>query len=80
MKKSLIILLLLLCSCASRKPVGLYTTGTILMTENDRVFVLFEDAFDRPGNFLGDWFYFPGIGLINREDYSVEVKLIKRKP
>lgn len=80
MKKGILILLMILLgSCAGQKR-GLYPEGTILKAERDRVFVLFEDAYAAPGTYGGEWFYFPGIGLINKDDYCVQVTLIKRKP
>lgn len=67
-------LLLLLISCSPRIQ-ALHTEGIIIKSEEDRVFVLFEDALGKPGNYSGNWFYVPGVGIVDRERYKILVTL-----
>ncbi|HLU89224.1 MAG TPA: hypothetical protein VKZ51_05280 [Cyclobacteriaceae bacterium] len=58
---------------------GLSTEGTIIATENDRVYTLFEDVLGNTGSFTGGWFYFPGVGIVNKSDYKIKVILEENK-
>jgi len=58
---------------------GLSTEGTIIATENDRVYTLFEDVLGNPGEFTGSWFYFPGVGIVNKANYRIKVILEENK-
>lgn len=69
-----LIFLLLLSSCSPRI-TALRTEGIIIHSEEDRVFVLFEDALGKPGNYSGNWFYVPGVGIVDRERYKILVTL-----
>ena len=69
-----LIILLLLSSCSPRI-TALRTEGIIIHSEEDRVFVLFEDALGKPGNYSGNWFYVPGVGIVDRERYKILVTL-----
>ena len=69
--------LAMLFQVCSPKVTGLSTNGTILKSEEDRVFVLFEEELGDPGYFTGGWFYFPGKGIVKKENYKIEVHLIK---
>ena len=77
MKTTALFAIMLLFQMCSPGVMGLSTEGRIIKSEEDRVFVLFEEQIGDPGKFTGSWFYFPGLGVINERDYYIEVRLVK---
>lgn len=72
----LIIAVFMLSSCSHRSMIsGLETSGQIVKTDQDRVLVVFEDKMGKPGWFATQWFYFPGVGIVSKEQYRVKVIL-----
>lgn len=75
MRKLIISILIgiVLTSCKVQS-TAMQTEGRILYAEEDRVFVVFKDAFIR-NRYYAEWFYFPNHGQIDINNYTIIVSL-----
>ena len=70
-----ILLTACLASCKVQN-TGMHTDGQILLSEEDRLFVIFEGAFKK-NTLYAEWFYFPSHGIVDKEKYKIIVSLTK---
>lgn len=78
MRKVIISLMSFLASCTVIPPT-LHTEGEIIHAEPDRIFVIFKDAL-APEEWKAVWFYVPGEGIVDRDQYKVELHLTPKFP
>lgn len=61
------------------KTYALLPEAIPLHQDGDRVLAIFQDKRDNPNYFHAQWFYFPGMQLVNPHDYQIRVILERRK-
>lgn len=71
------IIALMIFGCTPRLS-ALNTQGNIIATDPDRVLGLFRDMGASPHHFVGQWFYFPGMGWVSAETHYIKVLLVER--
>lgn len=76
---ALLILIFFTFSCGP-KPYALLPEGVPMKQEGDRVLGVFQSLHGSPERYHAQWFYFPGMGLIDPHDYRIRVVLERRNP
>jgi len=54
------------------------TEAQIVNTETDRIYVIFREA-HTPDRYTGGWFHVPGMGLLNKDSYDVNLVITPKK-
>lgn len=76
---AMLILIFIAFSCGP-KPYALLPEAIPMKQEGDRVLGVFQSLEGSPERYHAQWFYFPGMGLIDPHSYRIRVILERRQP